>query len=93
MKRSIRKDKKELKYSFNELSGVYGYDQQFLSVNGENGVRLTLLDVNTNIILDQWIAQEYRVKMVEKFLKTNLKDKKLETIVTDGKNGYNIVYR
>jgi hypothetical protein len=82
------KIKEELKYSNEELSGVYGYDEQFPSVNGESRVRLALLDVNTNIILNQWVVKEFKTETVEKFLNMSLKDKRIETIVTDGYSAY-----
>ncbi len=82
------KIKEELKYSNEELSGVYGYDEQFPSVNGESRARLTLLDVNTNIILNQCLVKEFKTKTVEKFLNTSLKDKQKKTIVTDGYSAY-----
>jgi hypothetical protein len=80
---------KALKYTDEDLSGVYGYDEQFLTVNGETRVILSLLDLNTHVQLNQLIVNEFDIKIVEKFIKSTLKDKKLDTIVTDGFKGYN----
>lgn len=82
------KIREELKYADDELSGVYGYDEQFPSVSGDSRVRLTLLDVNTNIKVNEWIVEEYDHEVVENFLNTSLKDKKVKTIVTDGFSAY-----
>ncbi len=56
------KIEKSLKYNRNDLSGVYGYDKQFLTVNGEKRARLTLLDLNNNTVINQKIIKEFNVK-------------------------------
>ncbi|MBV1730553.1 MAG: hypothetical protein KUA33_10145 [Methanobacterium sp.] len=72
-----------LKYAEDDLSGVYGYDEQFLKVNGETRARLSLLDLNTHIQLNQLIVEEFDVKIAEMFIKNTLKNKKVDTIVTE----------
>lgn len=72
------RQKKALKYTNNDLSSVYGYDEQFLKVNGETRVRLSLLDLNTHIQLNQLIVEEFGAKTAEMFIKKNtLKNKKI----------------
>lgn len=87
------KDKIEeaLKYTDDDLSGVYGYDEQFLKVNGEDRTRLSLIDLNTHVQLNWLIVKEFDIKIVESFIKTTLIDKKVDTIVTDGLTWYNLI--
>ncbi len=60
------KDKIEeaLKYTDDDLSGVYGYDEQFLKVNGEDRARLSLIDLNTHVQLNRLIVKEFNIKKV-----------------------------
>lgn len=73
------KDKieKAFKYTDDDLSGVYSYDEQFLKVNGEDRTRLSLIDLNTHVQLNRLIVKEFNIKIVESFIKTTLKGKKL----------------
>lgn len=89
------KDKLEegLNYTDDDLSGVYGYDEQFLKVNGETTVRLSLLDLNTHVQLNQLIVKEFDIKIAEMFIKNTLKNKKVDTMVTDGFTGYNHIIK
>jgi len=82
---------KTLKYGYEDLSGVYGYDEQYLRVNGDIRVRLSLLDLNTHVQLNQLIVKEFDMKIVENFIKSTLKGKKLDAIVTDGLTGYSSI--
>ncbi|OPX58242.1 MAG: hypothetical protein A4E25_01762 [Methanobacterium sp. PtaB.Bin024] len=59
----------------------------------EKKARLTLLDLNTNIVVNQKIVKEFNVKTVETFLKASLRYKKCKTIVNDGSIAYNHVNR
>jgi hypothetical protein len=77
-------------YDINDLSGVFAIDEQFPFVNGETRARIVLMDVHTNIILDERTIplEELDINFKKEFLKNNLKDKTVKGIVSDGDKSY-----
>ena len=59
-----------------ELSGVYNYDEEFIGNKNQKYARLTLLDANTQVIInDQKIPKEqFNSDFIEIFLTYSLKD-------------------
>ena len=87
----LEKECKDLfKYDINDLSGVFAIDEQFPSVNGEQKARPVIMDVHTNIILDDVILpiEDLDSNFKEEFLNKNLKDKNVKGIVSDGDKAY-----
>ena len=82
---------KELfEYNVDELSGVFAIDEQFPSVNGEYRARPVIMDVHTNIILNDTIllVEELDVGFKENFLKSTLNEKPIKGMVSDGDKSY-----
>lgn len=54
--KTVLKEKilKELEYTDKDLSGVFGHFKQYLKVNVEEKVKLTLLDLNTCVMINRW---------------------------------------
>ncbi|MDR3062892.1 MAG: hypothetical protein LBU40_01970, partial [Methanobrevibacter sp.] len=78
------------KYDNKELSGVFAIDEQFPSVNGEYRARPVIMDVHTNIILNDTILpiEKLDVDFKENFLKNTLNGKTIKGIVSDGDKSY-----
>ena len=73
-----------------EPSGVFNYDEQYLWVNTELKMRMTILDTNTKLVIaDEFIAaEEFNKNTIRDFLNRNLKGLDVKCIVTDGNNSY-----
>jgi hypothetical protein len=79
-----------LSYDVDDLSGIFAIDEQFPSVNGEYRARPIIMDVHTNIILNDITIpiEELDVDFKENFLNDTLKDKNVHGIVSDGDKSY-----
>lgn len=73
-----------------EPSGIYHYDEEYLYENGENIVRLAIIDAVTNLIInDQIIHQEdFDKEFLEIFLKYSLEGLPKKILITDGHTAY-----
>lgn len=73
-----------------EPSGYYHYDEQYIKINKELHMRMTLLDSITNQIINEKIVnkKEFTKNTIETFLKKSLKNLKINTIITDGNKSY-----
>jgi hypothetical protein len=73
-----------------EPSGVFHYDEQYLWVNTDLKMRMTILDANTKLVIaDETVtAEEFNKNTIKNFLNGNLKDLDVKCIVTDGDNSY-----
>lgn len=71
-------------------SGIYCYDEEFIKINKSIYVRMTIIDYETKIIInDQIISKDqFQQKTIQKFLKESLKGLKINTIITDGYKVY-----
>ena len=71
-------------------SGIYCYDEEFIKINKSVYVRMTIIDYETKIIInDQIISKDkFQQKTIQKFLKESLKGLKIDTIITDGNKAY-----
>ena len=83
----IQKILKEMKI---EPSGTYHYDEEYLHENGDNIVRLTIIDAVTNLIInDQVMLQEdFDKEFLEIFLKYSLEGLPKKVLITDGYSAY-----
>ena len=81
---------KEMKKLDINPSGYYNYDEEFIKINKEIYVRLTLIDAHTRMIInDELIPKDqFNKKYIEKFLRTSTEGIKLKTIITDGHHAY-----
>ena len=89
----IEKEKtlmKEIKKLNITPSGYYNYDEEFIKINKEIYVRLTLIDAHTRMIInDEFIPEnQFNKEYIEKFLKDSTNGIKLDTIITDGHSSY-----
>ena len=83
----IQKILKEMKI---EPSGTYHYDEEYLHENGDNIVRLAIIDAVTNLIInDQVMLQEdFDKEFLEIFLKYSLEGLPKKVLITDGYSAY-----
>jgi len=72
-------------------SGVYAYDEQYIFINKILYMRMTLIDINTKIIIAEQLVcfEDFDDSIIKNFLKENLEGLPLKTIVTDGRTSYN----
>jgi hypothetical protein len=73
-----------------DFSGVYNYDEQYVFINGELTLRLTILDNKTRLVVAYTLinSSNFNKKVVENFIHSNLDDLPLKGIITDGANYY-----
>ena len=73
-----------------EFSGFVHYDEEFLWIKHQPYVRLTLLDAENKLIIeDSVIPREFFTKkFIKDFLKTSLENLEVKTIITDGYRAY-----
>ena len=73
-----------------EPSGVYCYDEQYLWIDTCLKIRMTILDAETNLIVNDQIidGENFDKNTIKKFLTESLKDLKLKAIITDGYQAY-----
>jgi hypothetical protein len=73
-----------------EPSGYYNYDEEFIKINKEIYVRLTLIDAHTRMIInDELIPKnQFNKFYIEKFLNESTEGIELNTIITDGHSSY-----
>lgn len=71
-------------------SGHYGYDEQYIFINGELFMRMTIIDNKNNLIIsDEIIHQDdFNQDTIQDFLERSLKDLEVKSITTDGNNSY-----
>ena len=83
----IFNDLKKLKI---KPSGIYCYDEEYIKINKQVYVRMTIIDHKTKIIINDQIVtkDDFNQKTLKKFFKESLKGLKIKTIVTDGYKAY-----
>jgi len=69
-------------------SGVYTYDEQYLTVNGNRAYRLTIYDELMRAPVAETIVGDCTKKTVRWFLTTVLEEKPTAVITTDGRSDY-----
>ena len=76
-----------------EFSAIIHYDEEFLWIDHQPYVRLTLLDgENKLIVADSVISREFFSKnFIKDFLKTSLENLEVNTIITDGYRAYDSI--
>ena len=72
------------------LSGVYCYDEQYVFVNKELYMRMTLIDQYSKVILYEYLVSydDFNNQTIENFLKTAINVHPLKAIITDGRKSY-----
>ena len=73
-----------------EFSGFVHYDEEFLWIKHQPYVRLTLLDAENRLIIeDSVIPREFFTKnFIKEFLETSLRNLEVKTIITDEYRAY-----
>ena len=73
-----------------KASGYYCYDEEFIKINKEIYVRLTIIDAHTRVIINDQLyrKEEFGKKLIKKFLTESLDGLKINTIITDGYTAY-----
>jgi len=69
-------------------SGIYSYDEQYLTINGDRAYRLTVYDELMRAPVAEYIADRCTKKTVREFLTTVLADKPVHVVTTDGRADY-----
>ena len=73
-----------------KASGYYHYDEEYIKINKEFYVRLSIIDAHTCIIINDILIQKnkFNKEYVKKFLTESLDGLPLDTIITDGYKSY-----
>ena len=73
-----------------KASGYYHYDEEYIKINGEAYVRLSLIDAHTHIIIKDIIItkDKFDKDYIKKFLIESLNGLEINTIITDGYRSY-----
>ena len=71
-----------------ELSGVFTYDEQYLTIDGSRAYRLTVYDELLRAPVAETIADRCTKETVRTFLTTVLADKPVHVVTTDGRSDY-----
>lgn len=71
-------------------SGHYGYDEQYIFINDVLFLRMTIIDNNTNLIINENVVshEDFDKNTIKEFLETSLKGLEVISITTDGNNAY-----
>lgn len=83
-------------YWFNdelELSGYYGYDEQWIKIEGKWQYRLELFDIINNMPVACLISKKITPKIVEDFIDISIHPKHRKAIITDLKEEYDQIMR
>lgn len=90
-------NKKGKKYKqdreISEGSGIYGYDEQYIKIDGERFYRLAIKDVDTRETVNEKIVDENTGDNIQDFLLESLKGKKLSALITDGDPQYDDIIK
>ena len=71
-------------------SGKYHYDEEYIKINKEVYVRLSLIDAHTRIIINDILItrDQFNKEYIKSFLINSLTGLPLDTIITDGYRAY-----
>jgi IS1 family transposase len=69
-------------------SGIYTYDEQYLTINGQRAYRLTVYDELMRAPVAESIVDRCTKETVREFLTTILAEKPVRVITTDGRSDY-----
>jgi transposase-like protein len=83
----------ELKVKNISYSGNYGYDEQYIYINGEKYYIFALIDVDLRILVDFKISKTLEKKAVEEFIQETTKNQPRISLTTDGKPMYKYIAR
>ena len=90
----LDKEEKRVNKLIKELnikpSCFYNYDEEFIKINKEIYVRMTIIDSHTRLIINDQIIrrEEFTKETIKKYFKESFKGLKLNTIITDGYGAY-----
>jgi IS1 family transposase len=70
------------------FSGVYTYDEQYLTIDGNRAYRLTVYDALLRAPVAETIADRCTKETVREFLTTTLAEKPVHVVTTDGRADY-----
>lgn len=86
---------KLIKESNIKLSGFYNYDEEFIKINKEIYVRMTIIGTHTRLIINDQILrrEEFTKQTIKKYFKESFNGLKLNTIITDGYGAYPIIIK
>jgi len=74
-------------------SGNYGYDEQYIYINGEKYYIFALIDIDQRVLVDFQINKTLDKKSVEKFIRETTKNHPRISLTTDGKTMYKCIAR
>ena len=71
-------------------SGHYGYDEQYIFINGELFMRMTIIDNENNLIINNELIHkdDFNQNTIQDFMERSLKNLEVKSITTDGNNSY-----
>lgn len=71
----------------------YGYDEQYIKINGKRGFRIAFLDIETNELIYEKTLFSFNKRILASILKEVFKDKKPKGFVTDMRIWYPEVFK
>ena len=82
---SIKELQKEILNGNIEFSRIIHYDEEYLWIRHQPYVRLTILDAENKLIIEDTVIQDiyFQKNYIKIFLETSLIDLTVETIITD----------
>ena len=75
------------------LSGHYGYDEQYIKINGEKYYILAIIDVKTRLLLDFDVVPHLKKKTIKRFIDNATKEHLKCSLTTDNKKVYRSISR
>ena len=87
---SIRELQKKIVDGEIEFSGLVHYDEEFLWIKHQPYIRLTLLDAENKLIIEDTVVPReiFSKDYIKLFLETSLENLEVKTIITDGYSAY-----
>jgi len=70
------------------FSGIYTYDEQYLTINGNRAYRLTIYDELLRAPVAESVVDRCTKETVREFLTTALAEKPVHAVTTDGRSDY-----
>ena len=77
------KDFENIEFDYTVKEGFYGYDEQFLKIDGKRAYRIVFYDVTENMVIYEKIHYSFSKKILQEILKQVFPDTKPKGFVTD----------
>jgi uncharacterized protein YcfL len=83
----------EIEFEYKIQDGFYGYDEQFLKINGKRAYRVVFYDLTKNKVIYEQIHYRFSKKILQRILKKVFPNAKPKGFVTDMRVEYPSAFR